>query len=118
MRTPITGCTTSPDAKTARPSSNEGPSRSCRYVGVVLASLVALAGASGAASQSLPPRLAAMPADLEVRYALSAAPPALREAATVYRLDPDRGYVLARTGDNGLACLVQRTAWELVDFRS
>ncbi|HEX8470251.1 MAG TPA: hypothetical protein VF633_03990 [Brevundimonas sp.] len=58
-----------------------------------------------------------MPADLEIRYALSAAPPALREAATVYRLDPDQGYILARTGDNGLACLVQRTAWELLDFR-
>ena len=117
MRRPITGCATSPDAETARPSSKDGPSRSCQYAGVALASLLALAGASGAAAQSLLPRLAAMPADLEIRYALSAAPPALREAATVYRLDPDRGYILARTGDNGLACLVQRTAWELVDFR-
>lgn len=61
--------------------------------------------------------LETMPAELETRFALSAAPPALRERATVYLLDPAKGYRLARQGSNGQECLVQRTVWELGDFR-
>jgi len=58
-----------------------------------------------------------MPAELETRYALSAMPPALRTDASVYLLDPKAGYRLARKGSSGVECLVQRTAWELADFR-
>jgi hypothetical protein len=36
-----------------------------------------------------------MPAELETQYALSAAPPGLRAKATVYLLDPNKGYYLA-----------------------
>ena len=59
-----------------------------------------------------------MPADLETRYALSALPPVLRDKASVYLLDPAQGYQLSREGTSGLACLVERTAWELGDFRN
>lgn len=59
----------------------------------------------------------AMPAGLETRFALSALPPALRDGATVYLLDPASGYRLTRQGNNGQECLVQRTVWELGDFR-
>lgn len=59
-----------------------------------------------------------MPARLETRLALSAAPPGLREAATVYLLDPGKGYYLSRQGTSGVTCIVQRTAWELGDFRN
>jgi hypothetical protein len=58
-----------------------------------------------------------MPEALEIRFALSALPPALRRSATVYRLDVTKGYVLARRGTGGVTCLVQRTAWEQADFR-
>lgn len=58
-----------------------------------------------------------MPVALEVRFALSALPPALRGVATVYRLDVTKGYVLAHRGTSGVTCLVQRTAWEQADFR-
>lgn len=58
-----------------------------------------------------------MPAALETRFALSALPPALRDQATVYLLDPGRGYRLARQGTNGLACLVERTVWEWAELR-
>ena len=58
-----------------------------------------------------------MPGTLELRFALSALPPALRGAATVYRLDVRQGYVLAQRGTGGVSCLVQRTAWEQADFR-
>ncbi len=53
-----------------------------------------------------------MPAALETRFALSAAPPHLRENATVYLLDPARGYVLGRQGTNGASCLVVRSDWQ------
>lgn len=59
-----------------------------------------------------------MPAALEVRFALSALPPALRDSATVYRLDVKSGYVVARQGKSGVACLVQRTAWEQAEYRN
>jgi hypothetical protein len=58
-----------------------------------------------------------MPAELETRYALSALPAALRGDATVYLLDPAEGYRLSQQGTSGVTCLVQRTAWELKDFR-
>jgi len=59
----------------------------------------------------------AMPATLETRFALSAVPPALREQATVYLLDPAKGYRVSKQGTSGVACLVERTQWELADFR-
>src|SRR5262245_50161729 len=58
-----------------------------------------------------------MPATLEAEFALSALPPAMREHATVYLLDPRKGYELSRQGTSGVACLVERTAWERADFR-
>jgi hypothetical protein len=75
-------------------------------------------------SMSTPPSQAAetaieqMPAKLETRYALSAAPPALRAQATVYLLDAKKGYQVSQTGTSGVACLVSRTAWEQADFRN
>ncbi len=81
--------------------------------------LVSLALASFAAAPALAAGTAieAMPADLETRLALSAAPPALRPDATVFLLDPATGFRLARQGSSGVTCLVQRTVWELSDDR-
>ena len=59
-----------------------------------------------------------MPKQLEVRFALSALPPHLRDVATVYVLDPQAGYVLDTSGTNGSSCIVERTEWARVDFRS
>jgi len=59
-----------------------------------------------------------MPAELETRFALSALPPALRDQATVYLLDPKKGYHLTKRGTSGLVCLVERTVWEWVDDRN
>lgn len=58
-----------------------------------------------------------MPAALETQFALSAAPSGLRAEATVHLLDPATGYHLSRKGTSGVTCIVQRTAWELADFR-
>ena len=50
-----------------------------------------------------PAKLERMPESLEVRYAVSAAPPHLREGATLYLLDPDKGFVLNHKGTNGVS---------------
>jgi len=60
---------------------------------------------------TLSPRLEKMPESLEARFALSALPPHLRDGATIYLLDPAKGYVLNRKGTNGVSCFVMRTEW-------
>ena len=59
-----------------------------------------------------PAKLERMPESLEVRYALSAAPPHLRDGATTYVLDPSKGYLLNHTGTNGISCIVVRSDWQ------
>lgn len=72
------------------------------------------AATSGEASDKT---LTPMPAALETAYALSAAPPQLRDKATVYLLDPSKGYTLSKEGTSGVTCIVQRTSWEHVELR-
>ena len=72
---------------------------------------------TASASQASETSLEQMPAELETQFALSAVPPALRDQATVYLLDPKQGYRLSRQGTSGVACLVERTVWEWADFR-
>jgi hypothetical protein len=64
------------------------------------------------------PKLDKMPAALETDYALSALPPQLRAGATVYLLDPAKGYYIARKGTNGFITFVMRTAWEWAEYRN
>jgi len=64
------------------------------------------------------PKLDKMPAALETDYALSALPPQLRTGATVYLLDPAKGYYIARKGTNGFITFVMRTAWEWAEYRN
>lgn len=53
--------------------------------------------------------LEVLPPDLETALALSALPPHLRSEATVYYLDPEVGFEVAREGTNGFHALVART---------
>jgi hypothetical protein len=64
------------------------------------------------------PKLDKMPVALETDYALSALPPQLRAGATVYLLDPAKGYYVGRKGSNGFITFVMRTAWEWAEFRN
>jgi hypothetical protein len=67
---------------------------------------------SGNAAQSVSQiKLEKMPEPLEKRFALSALPPHLRDAATTYALDLQKGYVVDRKGTNGFSCIVMRTEW-------
>jgi hypothetical protein len=63
-------------------------------------------------------QLEKMPVDLETDYALSALPPHLRSDATVYLLDPQKGYYVAHQGSNGYICFISRTEWEWSEYRN
>ena len=63
-------------------------------------------------------KLEKMPVDLETDYALSALPPHLRNDATVYLLDPQKGYYVAHLGANGYICFIARTEWEWGEYRN
>src|SRR5580700_49040 len=65
-----------------------------------------------------------LPRDLEIQLALSALPPHLRDNATVYVLNPDKGFEVARQGTNGFRAFVARTgddtfrgSWPLKQYR-
>jgi hypothetical protein len=71
-----------------------------------------------------PNRIEPLPRDLEIQLALSALPAHLRDNATVYVLDPARGFELARRGTNGFHAFVARTgddtfrgSWPLTEYR-
>ncbi len=69
-------------------------------------------------------KVQALPRDLEIQLALSALPPHLRDSATVYVLNPDKGFELVRKGSNGFHSFVARTgddamrgSWPLKEYR-
>jgi hypothetical protein len=64
------------------------------------------------------PKLNKMPVDLETAFALSALPPNLRAAATVYLNDPSKGLYVTRQGTNGFVCFISRSEWEWGKFRN
>src|SRR5260370_12351906 len=68
---------------------------------------------TGSAENKHPPgvtnKIEPLPRDLEIQLALSALPPHLRANATVYVLNPDRGFEVARKGTNGFHAFVART---------
>jgi len=83
----------------------------------VLAAITAgLVGITALPTRAIEPIINPMPVKLETQYALSALPPTLRDKATVYLLDPKKGYYVGQQGTSGVACLIERTQWELGDF--
>lgn len=89
-----------------------------KLVLAAVAMSVAGIGVSAATGQTPETTLEQMPPKLEAEFALSALPPTLRAKASVYLLDPAKGYQLSQQGTSGLTCVVERTAWELGDFRN
>lgn len=65
-----------------------------------------------------------LPRDLETQLASSALPPHLRDSATIYILNPDKGFEIARKGTNGFHAFVARNgddamrgSWPLKEYR-
>jgi hypothetical protein len=83
---------------------------------IIAVSLLGLGRA--ASSQATETTIEQMPVKLETQFALSALPRAMRDKAAVYLLDPAQGYQLSQQGTSGVTCLVQRTVWEMADFRN
>lgn len=81
-----------------------------------LIALITIFAYSAFAQKSQDWLLEKMPPDLETDYALSALPPRLRDGATVYLLDPEKGYYMAKQGTNGFSVFVMRTQWEIAQF--
>ncbi len=83
---------------------------------IVLA-MLAIVGLSfpltaGAQEQQAPKKattIEPLPRDLEIQLALSALPPHLRDNATVYVLNPEKGFEVARKGTNQFHALVALT---------
>jgi len=63
-------------------------------------------------------KLEKIPVSLERDYALSALPPHLRKGATIYLLDPAKGYYIDKKGTNGFICFISRMEWEWGEFRN
>jgi hypothetical protein len=64
-----------------------------------------------------------LPRDLEIQLALASLPAHLRDKATVYVLNPAKGFEVARQGTNGFHALVARTgddamrgSWPLTEY--
>jgi hypothetical protein len=86
-----------------------------KFIAAVVITSLSVLAARGEAAQTI---IDKMPSKLETQFALSALPPSLREQASVYLLDPSKGYQLSREGTSGVTCIVQRTVWEMADFRN
>jgi hypothetical protein len=77
-----------------------------RHLGAA-AVLVILFAVPGRAQRPAPADHPMLPRDLEIELALNAAPPHLRDGASVLVLDTG-GYVKAREGTNAFTCIVSR----------
>jgi hypothetical protein len=83
-----------------------------------------IAGAEEKQTAKAMNKIESLPRDLEIQLALSALPPHLRENATVYVLNPDKGFEVARKGTNGFHAFVARIGddtfrgcWPLTEYR-
>jgi hypothetical protein len=85
-----------------------------RFIQFILAGTVFTS--AGFAQQTPGWQLDRMPADLETDFALSSLPTRLRDHATVYLLDPKKGYYISRNGTNGFSVIINRTQWEKAEF--
>lgn len=98
-------------------------------IGVFFSLIVGVSFSLTASAQNAPnttgtKQIEPLPRDLEIQLALSALPPNLRDHATVYVLNPDKGFEVARKGTNGFHAFVARTgddamrgSWPLTEYR-
>ena len=99
--------------------------RSLQTVVIIVGLLFALTtGAEDEKTALVMKKIEPLPQDLETQLALSALPPHLRNSATVYVLNPEKGFEVARTGTNGFHAFVARTGddsfrgcWPLNEYR-
>jgi hypothetical protein len=99
--------------------------RTIKTVVVIAGLFISLtAGAAINQTPGTTTRIEPLPRDLELQLALSALPPHLRDNATVYLLNPAKGFEVARQGTNGFHAFVARTgddsfrgSWPFTKYR-
>jgi hypothetical protein len=100
--------------------------RNVQTIAVLAGLLVSLTASTGhRQTHELTNTTEPLPRDLEIQLALSALPSHLRDHATVYVLNPAKGFEVARHGTNGFHAFVARTgddtfkgSWPLTEYRS
>ena len=98
--------------------------RKVQIIAVIIGLLFSLtASAEDKQTPKVMNKIEPLPRDLEIQLALSALPPHLRDNATVYILNPDKGFEIARKGTNGFHAFVARTgddafrgSWPLTEY--
>jgi hypothetical protein len=106
-------------------SRKEGKMKNISIIAVVAWLLVSMtAYAEKTRIQPAMNKIEPLPQDLEIQLALSALPPHLRDNATVYVFNPDKGFEVSRKGSNGFHTLVGRVDesffrgdWPLTEYR-
>ena len=99
--------------------------RKVRIIIVIVGLLFALTASAGnKQTPEVMKKIEPLPKDLEIQLALSALPPHLRANATVYVLNPDKGFEVAHKGTNGFQAFVARTgddtfrgSWPFTEYR-
>ena len=92
---------------------------------VIVGLLVSVAvSADNKPAHEIANKIVPLPRDLEIQLALSALPAHLRDDATVYVLNPGKGFEVARKGTNEFHAFVARTGddsfrgdWPLTEYR-
>jgi len=86
--------------------------------------IIVIAGLLFSLTASAENKIEPLPRDLEIQLALSALPSHLRDSATVYILNPGKGFEIARNGTNGFYTFVARTgddtfrgSWPFTEYR-
>jgi hypothetical protein len=94
------------------------------FVAIIILLFSTAAAANNKETREVTYKIEPLPQDLEIQLALSALPPHLRDNATVYVLNPDKGFEVARKGTNGFHAFVARTGddafrgdWPLIEYR-
>jgi hypothetical protein len=99
--------------------------QTARLIQMIVAALVFSLMAAAQKQQNPTAKIEPLPRDLEIQLALSALPPHLRDKATVYVLNPEKGFEVARQGANGFHAFVARIGddtfrgnWPLTSYRT
>ena len=100
--------------------------RKVQTVAVIVGLLCSLTASTGnRQTHGVTEGIEPLPRELEIQLALSALPSRLRDNATIYVLNPARGFEVARKGTNGFHAFVARTgddtfkgSWPLTEYRN
>jgi hypothetical protein len=120
---PSGGLTEVSQASKREVNKKEVTMRKIQTIIVIAGFLLALAASAAETPKGIK-KIEPLPRDLEIQLALSALPRHLRDGATVYVLNPDKGFEVARKGTNGFHTFVARTGddtfrgcWPLTKYR-